>query len=192
LLLTAKDVDSQPAQIWHISYPAGVVRRITNDSKEYYSLSLTADSKTLAATQTQLLSEIWVTSLRDSIETKKITFGTGTYGDVCFAADGRIIYSSLEGGNMDLWRINADGTEKQRLTFETSVDMHQTVSPDGRYIVFASNRAGAFSIWRMESDGTNPVRLTTGSGEKFPQCSPDGKWVVYSSLASDERLYSLW
>ena len=44
----------------------------------------------------------------------------------------------------------------------------------------------------MESDGTNPVRLTTGSGEKFPDCSPDGKWVVYSSVGPDERLYSLW
>jgi Tol biopolymer transport system component len=44
----------------------------------------------------------------------------------------------------------------------------------------------------MESDGTNPVRLTTGSGEKFPHCSPDGKWVIYNSVGSDESLYSLW
>ena len=31
LLVTAKEVNSQPAQIWHISYPGGEVRRITND-----------------------------------------------------------------------------------------------------------------------------------------------------------------
>jgi len=36
------------------------------------------------------------------------------------------------------------------------------------------------------------VRLTNGSGEKYPQCSPDGKWVVYNTVASDQDLYALW
>ncbi len=192
LLLTARDLPQQPIQIWYISYPEGEARRVTNDSKDYYSLSLTADSKTLAATQTQLLSEIWVTSLDNSSAAKKLTFGTGYYSDVCFAADGRIVYSSLESGNADLWRMNADGTQKQQLTTAASVDTHQTVSRDGRYIVFASDRAGAFNIWRMNSDGSHPLRLTSGSGEKYPQCSLDGKWVIYNSVVSEDSLYGLW
>jgi Tol biopolymer transport system component/DNA-binding winged helix-turn-helix (wHTH) protein len=192
LLLTAADVDTQPAQIWHISYPQGETRQVTNDSKHYFSMSLSADSKTLIVTQTQLLSDIWVSALGNTSDPKKITFGSGNYGDVCFTADGRILYSSLESGNDDIWRMNADGTDRQRLTDATSVNTHQTVTPDGRYIVFVSNRAGAFNIWRMNSDGSNPVRLTTGNGEKFPYCSPDSKWVIYNSVASLENFYSLW
>ena len=192
LLLTATEDDAQPAQIWHISYPQGEVRQVTNDTKHYHSLSLSADSKTMVATQTQLLSEIWVASLGDGSAPKKLTFGSGNYGDVCFTSDGRILFSSQESGNTDIWRMNADGTEKQRLTSEISVDTHQTDSPDGRYIFFASNRAGAFNIWRMDSDGSHPVRLTTGNGEKFPYCSPDGKWVIYDTVAPIENRYSLW
>jgi Tol biopolymer transport system component len=88
--------------------------------------------------------------------------------------------------------MNPDGTGKQRLTSEDSVDTHQVVSPDGRYIIFSSNRAGSFNVWRMEIDGRNPVRLTAGKGEKFPNCSPDSRWVVYMSVGSDDSPYSLW
>jgi Tol biopolymer transport system component len=44
----------------------------------------------------------------------------------------------------------------------------------------------------MDSDGSNPVRLTTGNGEKVPRCSPDGKWVIYHSVAASDEFYSLW
>ncbi|MEW6126664.1 MAG: winged helix-turn-helix domain-containing protein [Acidobacteriota bacterium] len=192
LLITAKEIDSQPGQVWYVSYPKGEVHRVTNDSKEYFSLNSAADSRKIAAIQTQLLSELWVAPLNENSPAKKLTFGTGYYSDVCFAADGRIVYSSLENGNWDIWRMNADGTGSQRLTSESSVDTHQTASRDGRYIVFASNRADAFNIWRMESDGSNPIPLTSGGGEKFPQCSPDSKWVMYYSVAPGDKAYSLW
>jgi len=88
--------------------------------------------------------------------------------------------------------MDADGSNPKQLTADAGINSHQTVSPDGRYIVFASNRAGVFNIWRMNADGSNPVQLTRGSGEKFPDCSPDGKWIVYNSVASDQNLYALW
>src|SRR5262249_41773464 len=33
--------------------------------------------------------------------------------------------------------------------------------------------------WRMDIDGGNPRQLTSGNDDDFPQCSPDGRWVVY-------------
>ena len=56
-----------------------------------------------------------------------------------------------------------------------------SVSRDGRFIVFASNRAGRFNIWRIDADGADLKQLTDGAGEAYPQCSPDGRWVVYQS-----------
>ena len=44
----------------------------------------------------------------------------------------------------------------------------------------------------MNIDGSNPLQLTRSSGEKFPQCSPDGKWVVYNSVAPEQDFYALW
>jgi eukaryotic-like serine/threonine-protein kinase len=35
------------------------------------------------------------------------------------------------------------------------------------------------SIWRTNADGSNPKQLTNGAFDRFPACSPDGKWVYY-------------
>ncbi|MBV9927252.1 MAG: PD40 domain-containing protein [Acidobacteria bacterium] len=191
-LLTASEQPEGMDQIWHVSYPDGAARRITSDSKRYRTISLTSDSRTLVAVQTELNSDIWVAPEADAGRARKVTFGTGAYLDVCYTPDGRVVYSSQAGGNWDIWVMNADGSNQQQLTADAGVNAHPSVSADGRHIVFASNRAGTFNIWRMESDGSNPSRLTSGGGEKFPQWSPDGRWVVYNSVSPDESLYSLW
>lgn len=192
LLLTASEQPEGMDQVWHLSYPEGSASRITSDSKRYRTISLTSDSRTLVAVQTELNSDIWVAPEADAARAQKITFGTGSYLDVCFTPDGRVVYSSQAGGGWDIWVMNADGSNQQQLTADAGVNAHPSVSPDGRRIVFASNRAGTFNVWRMDIDGGNPVRLTSGGGEKFPQWSADGRWVVYNSVSPDESLYSLW
>ena len=192
LLITGRDRHEAQNQIWHISYPGGASRRLTGDSKPYFSISLTAESRTLLAVQADLISDIWVVSDWKTEQARKITFGTGSYGTVCYASDGRIVYSSAASGAGDIWIMNGDGGNAKQLTSDSGVNDDPMISPDGRYIVFGSNRAGVSNIWRMNSDGSSPVRLTSGSGEKYPQCSPDGKWVVYNSVASDQDLYAVW
>ncbi len=191
-LLTASEQPEGMDQIWHVSYPDGAARRLTSDSKRYRTISLTSDSRTLVAVQTELNSDIWVAPEADASRAHKITFGTGAYLDVCYTPDGRVVYASQAGGNWDIWVMNSDGSNQQQLTADAGVNAHPAVSPDGRHIVFASNRAGTFNVWRMDSDGGNPSRLTSGGGEKFPQWTPDGRWVVYNSVSPDESLYSLW
>ena len=83
--------------------------------------------------------------------------------------------------------MNADGTGSQRLTTTGGNDVG-SVSGDGRVIVFSSDRAGKLNVWRMDSNGDDLRQLTYGDNDKFPACSPDGKWVVYT--AADE--WTLW
>jgi eukaryotic-like serine/threonine-protein kinase len=192
LVLTASEQPEGMDQIWHVSYPGGAARRITSDSKRYRDISLTSDSRTLVAVLSEFSSDIWVAPEADAARAHKITSGTGAYLDVCYTPDGRIVYASQAGGNWDIWVMNADGGGRQQLTADAGVNAHPAVSPDGRHIVFASNRAGVFNIWRMDIEGGNPVRLTAGGGEKFPNWSSDGRWVVYNSVSPDESLYSLW
>jgi Tol biopolymer transport system component len=42
----------------------------------------------------------------------------------------------------------------------------------------------------MDLDGSNPKRLTTGSLDRWPQCSPDGKWVFYSGTSFGKPMVS--
>ena len=183
LVVAASEISGGPVQIWHISYPEGEVRRVTNDLEKYGNLSLTADGKNLMALQLAQRSSLWVMPRGNPNVARPITTSERVvYRAVSFTPDGRILYPLNIGGNQDIWIINADGTNPRQLTANASVNIMPKSSPGGRYMVFASNRAnqGAFNIWRLDLDGSNPIQLTHGSGETGPTCSPDGRWVVYS------------
>jgi len=60
-------------------------------------------------------------------------------------------------------------------------------SPDSRTLVYSM----AGSLWRQKSDSTEAEQLTAGHGYDYqPDCSPDGRWVVYSSY--DRDAIELW
>ncbi len=57
-----------------------------------------------------------------------------------YSPDGKYIYfNSNRTGNMQLWRMNADGSSPKQLTFDTNYkDWFPHVSPDGKKIAFIS------------------------------------------------------
>jgi TolB protein len=63
------------------------------------------------------------------------------------------------------------------------------VTSDGHHVVFTSDRAGIPHIWRVDTEGTNPEQLTNGQGEEQADCSPDGKWLVYTA---PDKGWTLW
>jgi Tol biopolymer transport system component len=109
---------------------------------------------------------------------------------VAWTPDGKIVYSSTASGYLDLWLMNADGSNQKQLTMNAGRNFFPAVSPDGRYIVFGSNRTGRNSLWRMNADGSAPKQLdNTGL---YPQCSPDGKCVVYMRAAARGGFAASW
>jgi TolB protein len=60
-------------------------------------------------------------------------------------------------------------------------------SPDSRSLVYSM----AGSLWRQKFDSTVAAQLTAGPGYDYqPDCSPDGRWVVYASYA--KSAIELW
>jgi serine/threonine protein kinase/Tol biopolymer transport system component len=190
LIITAADQTSSPFQIWHISYPDGVARRITTDLNTYVGLSLSEDFSKLLTVQSERLSSISVAAGSDTSQAAQITSGASQYYGVAWTPDGRIVFGSVTNGNPDIWIMDAKGGSQKQLTSNSSVERDPTVSPDGRYILFSSNQAGRFNVWRMDINGDNPKQLTNGDDEEFPQCSPDGKWVVYQGFSNG--IPTLW
>lgn len=194
LLTTVSDDAYGPFQIWHVSYPGGRVQKVTSDLSNYRSMSLTADSRTLVAVQSDIHPYVWVAPEGDAGRARRITSGPGTVNDYwgfSWTPDGRIVYVSTLSGNQDIWIMNADGSGQKQLTFDRGPDFDPTVSPDGTHVVFASERSGTNKLWRIDIDGGNPTQLTRGVAADFlPNYSPDGRWVVYSS--DDKRDTGLW
>ena len=186
LVLIAPEQGTFSSQLWHISYPGGEVRKITNDLNNYNRLSLTADSSALVTVQTEGEMNLWVAPQGAAGRAKQISSGRsdGQLG-VSWMPGGKIVYTSRGTGFSDIWSIEQDGKNQKQLTAHASSNFYPWAGPDGRYIVFTSTRArSARSIWRMDPDGGNLKQLTEGPGDVFPQSSPDGRWVVFQSVRS--------
>ena len=103
-----------------------------------------------------------------------------------FSPDGtKIAYTSSEIG-CDIFTMNADGTNKRRLTNTSGTagyERYPVWSADGTQIFF---RRDSFTLGThccvMNADGTNWQNLSGGDGydhEGNIQQSPDGRYVVY-------------
>jgi Tol biopolymer transport system component/DNA-binding winged helix-turn-helix (wHTH) protein len=185
LIMTAAEQESAPQQVWHLSYPGGEARRITNDLSNYQDVTLTADCTVLVTVLFDQLSNVWTTapSVEENRAAQVSSNNSDGLGGISWTPDGEIVYASNVSGNEDIWIVGADGKNQRQLTTDTGRNYDPAVSSDGRYIVFVSDRTGPENLWRMEIDGSNQ-RLLTNNGAGRPNCSPDGRWVVFASADS--------
>ena len=179
------------ALLWHVSYPGGESRRITNNPSnypgDYNSISLNADSKTLVVSRFENRTNLWISPAGDTSQISQITFGGNhRYQRLAWTPDGKIVFPSDASGDREIWIMEADGTGLKQLTADAGDYQLPAVSSDGRYIVFASRRGGKRNIWRINSDGSDPIQLTHSEDDFGPQCSQDGRWVFYMSTAFDK------
>ena len=80
----------------------------------------------------------------------------------------KIAFMSRRTGNWEIYVVNADGSNPQRLTDNPADDGLPAWSPDGNLIAFVTNRDGNWAIWATTLDGTTQQQLFALDG------APDG------------------
>ena len=185
LLMTAseKASDSLNRQIWHLSYPGGEARKVTNDVNSYSSISLNADSSVLVTVQENQATDIWVAPEGDAgraTQFKSISGNMDGLDSVRWTPDGKIVFNSMAGGRDGIWIMEADGKNRKQLTTAENVDYSPSVTTDGRYVIFVSERTGSPAIWMMDIDGSDQKNLGV---QGFNPQAGDG-WVVYPNKQS--------
>ena len=169
-------------QLWSISFPGGQARRLTNDLMDYqWSLDLAQDGRTLVDIAQTRVSDLWIAPAGDTTKAKQVTRNDHAVGGFSWTLGGRIVFASGD-GNLSV--LNSDGSARTLLTANDYPVGDPSVCGDGRYVVYSTYREQKAGIWRMDADGSNPIRIADETVATSPQCSPDGKWVIYVQVAS--------
>ena len=108
-----------------------------------------------------------------------IAMGTGE-GPITPSAV-RIAFFS-NGGEGEIYVMNADGSDQINLTNNPADDQQPAWSPDGTRIAFVSYRDGEGEVYVMNADGTGLTNLSNDpAGDHAPVWSPDGSRIAFVS-----------
>lgn len=115
---------------------------------------------------------------------------------------GRMVYTSLASGDLDLWTMKTDGSGKKRITTKEGYDGGAVFSRDGKKLVWRSNypktpeameryrsllKENLTAPMKMElvvadGDGRNAKVITDyGCASFAPTFTPDGRRIVFAS-----------
>lgn len=95
----------------------------------------------------------------------------------------RIAFSSTRGGgsNLDIFVMNADGSNIIRLTDHPSPEQGPSWAADGQSLFYTGERDGRAEIYRVWLGDRRVERVTAGIDRAImPAASPDGKYLAYA------------
>ncbi len=168
------------SQIGMVSHAGGQIQPITRDTNTYDTLTVSADGKTAATVQvrtTNSLSLISGAGSQANAPVQPIAQIQDVQSVAWTAAGKLLVYDG-----QSLRTMNPDGGQQSTILSDPNSWLADTARCGDRYIVVAWAFHGGTNqvhIWRTNSDGSNPAQLTNGAFDRFPVCSPDGKWVYY-------------
>jgi len=116
-------------------------------------------------------------------------FSTGAI----YSPDGtRLLFSSSQSDNTDVYVAKADGTGARRITDSRGIDISASWSPDGKRAAFVSERAGTPQIYTMAADGSEVRRMTfQGNYNQEPAWSPKGDLIAFSGR-DEHRVFDVY
>jgi Tol biopolymer transport system component/predicted Ser/Thr protein kinase len=183
LLVTAEPTEEATArhQILDVQYPDGGVRRVTNDLNDYHSIRASADGRLLTSVTLTVRSSIWIAPLAKPDAATRIPSApsAGAQG-LSWTGDGRLAYADqLSVG----WIMRANGGGVQPLSAEQRRMRQVTQCGVGSRLAYSAPREGRFGVFVVDADRGTPQKVADGplGLPPFPDCSPDGRWLFYTS-----------
>lgn len=190
------------------------IKRLTNTNAYDAEATLSPDGKTIVFTSTRDGDLDIYTMDINGKNVKRLTDELGYNGGAFFSPDGKqIVYRAyypeteeeiarykdflakdlIEPNVYEIWVMNADGSNKRKITDINSASFAPFFTPDGKAIIFSTDyydrknnperrRQPNFDLVVVNLDGSGMERITfNDSFDGFPMFSPDGKKLVFAS-----------
>jgi TolB protein len=144
----------------------------------------------------------------DGSDLTRLTTTPGYDAEATIGRDGRIVFTSVRDGDMEIYSMNGDGGDVRRLTHRAGPDGGPFFSSDGRQIVFRGLalspgpelndymallrdglwRPTSLEIFVMNADGSGLRQVTELGGANFaPYFTPDGARIIFASNHHNPR-----
>jgi TolB protein len=139
----------------------------------------------------------------------QLTRTPGYDAEATVSPDGKkIVFTSVQDGDLELYSMNTDGSEVKRLTHTPGYDGGAFFSPDNRKIVYRASHLsdgptlarykellaqnliepGQLELYIMNADGSNSVQITRNGAANFcPFFHPSGKQIIFASNLGDPK-----
>ena len=142
------------------------------------------------------------TANQDGSGLTRITDTDGYDAEATIGPDGRVVFTSVRDGDMEIYSMSGDGSDVRRLTNRMGPDGGPFFSPDGSKIVFRGRelapgpeledyrslleqglyRPTTLEIFVMDADGSNLRQVTDlGAANFAPFWHPEGERIIFSS-----------
>jgi Tol biopolymer transport system component len=102
----------------------------------------------------------------------------------------RIIFSSSQGGGLNLYRKPSSGAENEQLLLKSNLaKFAQDWSPDGLFLLYSQGGGSDAELWflPLKGDAKPQPYLRTGFYDSQGRFSPDGHFIAYTSNASGKN-----
>jgi TolB protein len=193
--------------IYTVNRDGGGLRRLTNYNVYTAEGVLSPDGRRIVFTSLKDGDLDIYTMNVDGTDIRRLTTTPGYDGGPWWSPDGtKIVYRAwhppdsagladyqgllaqrmVRPSRMELWVMNADGSDQRQITSLGGANFGPSWTPDGRRIVFSSNyknpRSRNFELYLVNLDGSGLEQITHHEEfDGFPMFSPDGKRIVWAS-----------
>jgi len=117
-----------------------------------------------------------------SRDLQRLTTNSAIDTEGSWSPDGRQIYfTSDRSGGPQVYRMNADGGNPERVTFEGSYNARPRLSPNGERLAMVHLDRGNYRIAVLDLSTRNLLVLSNGSQDESPSFAPNSDTLIYAT-----------